>query len=101
MARSVAGKLHLEIMDDRIVPPHLGISIAWHNIPSQLGGFPGLGPDRSVARRAYLRLLQPDGRFYVIGDQVSPITAWQEGALMSVEHVVKQITAQPALPATA
>ena len=101
VARSVAGKLHLEIMDDRIVPPHLGISIAWHNIPSQLGGFPGLGQDRSVARRAYLRLLQPDGRFYVIGDQVSPLTAWQEGALMSVEHVVKQITAQAALPATA
>jgi monoamine oxidase len=101
VARSIAGKLHPEFMDDRIVPPHLGISIAWHNIPSQLGGFPGLGQDRSEARRAYLRLLQPDGRFYVIGDQVSPLTAWQEGALMSVEHVVKQITAQPALSATA
>jgi len=101
LARSLAGKLHPEFMDDRIVPPQLGISIAWHNIPSQLGGFPGLGQDRSEAKRAYLRLLQPDGRFYVIGDQVSPLTAWQEGALMSVEHVVNQITAQPPLSATA
>jgi monoamine oxidase len=99
VARSVASKLHGEFMDDRIVPPHLGISIAWHNIPSQLGGFPGLGQDRTEARKAYLRLLQPDGCFYVIGDQVSPLTAWQEGALMSVEHVMKQITAQPALSA--
>ena len=85
VARSVAGRLHPEFMDDGIVPPHLEISIAWHKIPSQHGGF-GLGEDRSEATRAYLRLLEPDGRFYVIGDQVSPLTAWQEGALMSVEH---------------
>ncbi len=96
VARSIAAKLHPEFADDRIVPPKLGMSIAWHNIPTQLGGFPGLGQDRTEARKAYLRLLQPDGRFYVIGDQVSPLTAWQEGALMSVEHVVKQITSQRA-----
>ena len=96
VARSIAGKLHPEFLDDRIVPPNRGISIAWQNIPSQLGGFPGLGQDRAEARMAYLRLLQPDGRFYVIGDQVSPLTAWQEGALMSVEQVIKQISGQPA-----
>jgi monoamine oxidase len=98
VARSIAGKLHPEFADDRIVPPKLGVSIAWHNIPTQLGGFPGLGQDRTEARKAYLRLLQPDGQFYVIGDQVSPLTAWQEGALMSVEHVMKQIS-QPAMSA--
>jgi len=96
VARSIAGKLHPEFLDDRIVPPNRGVSIAWQNIPSQLGGFPGLGQDRAEARKAYLRLLQPDGRFHVIGDQVSPLTAWQEGALMSVEQVVKQISGQPA-----
>ena len=95
VARSIAGKLHPEFLDDRIVPPNRGVSIAWQNIPSQLGGFPGLGQDRAEARKAYLRLLQPDGRFYVIGDQVSPLTAWQEGALMSVEQVIKQISSQP------
>jgi monoamine oxidase len=95
VARSIASKMHPEFADDSIVPPKLGVSIAWHNIPTQLGGFPGLGQDRTEARKAYLRLLQPDRRFYVIGDQVSPLTAWQEGALMSVEHVAKQITSQP------
>jgi monoamine oxidase len=99
VAGSIASKLHTEFADERIVPRKLGLSIAWHNIPSQLGGFPGLGQDREAARKAYLRLLQPDGRFYVIGDQVSPLTAWQEGALMSVEHVVKAITMHGAAPA--
>ena len=92
VARSIAAKLHPEFADDHIVPPNLGVSIAWQNIPTQLGGYPGLGQDRIEARKAYLRLLQPDGRFHVIGDQVSPLTAWQEGALMSVEHVVQQIS---------
>jgi len=36
----------------------------------------------------------------VIGDQISPLSAWQEGALMSVEQVVKQISGYPASVAT-
>ena len=91
VARSIGSKFHPEFADERIVPSKLGVSIAWHNIPSQLGGFPGFGQDRTEGRKAYLRLLQPDGRFYVIGDQISPLSAWQEGALMSMEHAVKQI----------
>lgn len=91
VARSIGSKFHPEFADERIVPSKLGVSIAWHNIPNQLGGFPGFGQDRTEGRKAYLRLLQPDGRFYVIGDQISPLSAWQEGALMSVEHVIKQI----------
>jgi monoamine oxidase len=92
VARSIASKFHPEFADERIVPTHLGLSIAWHNVPTQLGGFPGLGQDRTEARKAYLRLLEPDGRFHVIGDQVSPLGSWQEGALMSMEHVVKQVS---------
>ncbi len=95
VARSISAKLHPEFADDHIVPPKLGVSIAWHNVPTQLGGFPGLGQDRTEARKAYSQLLQPEGRFYVIGDQVSPLTAWQEGALMSVEHVVRNLAGLP------
>src|SRR5262245_3005114 len=94
VARSIASKFHPEFADERIVPMHMGLSIAWHNVPTQLGGFPGLGQDRTEARKAYLRLLEPDGRFHVIGDQVSPLGSWQEGALMSMEHVVKQLSTQ-------
>jgi len=42
---------------------------------------------------AYKQLLQPEGddRFYVIGDQVSPLPGWQEGAMMSAHYVIGQI----------
>jgi monoamine oxidase len=44
---------------------------------------------------AYTRLLSPDGHFHIVGDQVSTLPGWQEGAMMSAEHVRAQIT-QPA-----
>lgn len=71
------------------VPETKGISIAWQNVPYQEGGwanwsFPG-------GEQAYERLLAPDRAFYVVGDQVSPLPGWQEGAMMSAEHVVEQI----------
>jgi hypothetical protein len=42
----------------------------------------------------YTRMLAPDldGRFFVVDDQVSTLPGWQEGALMSAEHVFRQIT---------
>ena len=40
---------------------------------------------------AYARLLAPDRRFHLVGDQVSTLPGWQEGAMMSAEHVVEQI----------
>ena len=43
-------------------------------------------------RRAYQRLLAPEGRFYVMGDQISPLSGWIEGAFMSSEHAVLQIS---------
>lgn|GEM_PF-5000321 len=42
--------------------------------------------------KAYARLLAPDHRFYIVGDQVSTLPGWQEGAMMSAEHVISQIT---------
>ena len=47
---------------------------------------------RPLRRCAYQRLLAPEGRFYVMGDQVSPLSGWIEGAFMSSEHAVLQIT---------
>ncbi|GGS12960.1 hypothetical protein GCM10010236_79160 [Streptomyces eurythermus] len=36
--------------------------------------------------------LQPggDGRFYVVGDQASPLPGWQEGAALSAQYVTAQ-----------
>jgi monoamine oxidase len=37
----------------------------------------------------------------VVGDQVSTLPGWQEGAMMSAEHMVKQIAGlAPAIPET-
>lgn len=74
-----------------IVPLELGISIAWHNVPFQRGGWAEWSPTSAEDREAYARLLAPDGRFYVVGDQVSTLPGWQEGAMMSAHHVAEQI----------
>ncbi|HVT61427.1 MAG TPA: FAD-dependent oxidoreductase [Thermoanaerobaculia bacterium] len=95
-ARKGAVKLHPEFGDDAIVPQRLGLSVAWQNVPFQRGGWASWG-DKEGDDEAYARLLEPDGRFHVLGDQVSTLPGWQEGAMMSAEHVLGQIAAPQAL----
>lgn len=91
-AREGAIKLHPEFKDNSIVPMELGLSIAWQNIPYQYGIDAEWSSTNAEDAKAYTRLLAPDGRFHVIGDQVSPLPGWQEGAMMSAEHVMEQIS---------
>jgi monoamine oxidase len=90
-ARRGAVKLHPEFADTRLVPSDKAISIAWQNIPSEGGGWADWKPGSEADAKAYSRLLAPDRRFYVVGDQVSQLPGWQEGAMMSAQHVVEQI----------
>ncbi len=90
VARQGALKLHPEFDEPGLVPMDLGLSIAWQNVPFQEGGWARWEDDEDD-RKAYAELLSPDGRFFVVGDQVSPLPGWQEGAMMSAEHVVEQI----------
>ncbi|HYO75870.1 MAG TPA: FAD-dependent oxidoreductase, partial [Thermoanaerobaculia bacterium] len=90
-AKLQGSKLHPEIADNSIVPLDRGLSIAWQNIPYQRGGWANWNANSPEDAKAYARLLAPDGRFHVVGDQVSPVPGWQEGAMMSAEHVVEQI----------
>lgn len=92
VARSGALKLHPEFADNNIIPEQLGLSISWQHVPYQLGGW-AHSRDTQEYRDAYARLLAPDGngRFFVVGDQVSTLPGWQEGAMMSAEHVVEQM----------
>lgn len=90
-ARRGAVKLHPEFADERLVPSDKAISIAWQNIPNEGGGWANWSPDSEEDAKAYSRLLAPDRRFYVTGDQVSTLPGWQEGAMMSAQHVVEQI----------
>ncbi|HEX2122612.1 MAG TPA: FAD-dependent oxidoreductase [Thermoanaerobaculia bacterium] len=86
-AMNGAKKLHPEF--DKHVPMELGLSIAWQNVPYQLGGW---ADDWGCDNRIPEPLLRAEGRFWVAGDQVSYLSGWQEGAVRSANHVVEHIT---------
>lgn len=86
-----AKKVHPDF--DRHVPLDLGLSIAWQNVPYQLGGW---ADDWSCAKTIPQTLLKPDGHFWVAGDQVSYWSGWQEGAVRSAHHVIAGIAGVPA-----
>jgi monoamine oxidase len=96
-ARKGAIKFHPEFADERLVPSDKAISIAWQNIPNEGGGWANWDPTSEADGIAYTRLLSPDRTFYVAGDQVSQLPGWQEGAMMSAQHVVEQIGGVKAL----
>lgn len=91
-ARRDAVKLHKEFASEQLVPSGKAVSIAWNQAEGQSGGVALWDPARADDNRAYRRLLAPDGRFFVIGDQVSPLPGWQEGAFLSSEHAVLQVS---------
>jgi monoamine oxidase len=96
IAREGGMKFHPEIGDDRVVPLDRGLSIAWQNVPFQRGQAADYDPNDPRDTAAYARLLSPDGRFFVVGDQVSPLPGWQEGAVMSAHHVIEQVAGRRA-----
>ena len=91
LAMEGAKRLHPRFAE--FVPKELGLSIAWQNVPHQLGGW---ADDIDCTSTTYRRLLRPDRRFWVSGDQVSQISGWQEGAIRSALYVLERIH-QPAL----
>src|SRR2546430_13700360 len=68
-ARQGALKFHPEFADTRMVPSDKAISIAWHNIPNEGGGWANWDPNSAADAKAYSRLLAPDRRFFALGDQ--------------------------------
>lgn len=82
-----AKKVHRDF--DKHVPIELGLSIAWQNVPYQLGGW---ADDWSCDRGIPQVLLNAEGRFWVVGDQVSYWSGWQEGAVRSAHHAIAGIT---------
>ncbi|MBC3840180.1 hypothetical protein GXW82_08240 [Streptacidiphilus sp. 4-A2] len=92
-ARAGAVELHTQFEREDIVPTGKGVSIAWHEVPHQLGGWAAWDPANQAHMKAYKQLLQPDGegRFFVAGDQASPLPGWQEGAMMSAHYVIGQM----------
>lgn len=93
VARKGGTKLHDELASNAIVPDALGMSVAWHKVPYQLGAWADWIPERPEHKKLYSTLIYPQGQdnFFVIGDQVSALPGWQEGALMSAEWAYEWI----------
>ncbi len=88
LAQEGAERLHPQFA--QFVPLDLGLSIAWQLVPYQEGGWADWTFEGGQ-QQAYDRLLDPDKQFRVVGDQVSYLPGWQEGAVLSAHHVVEQI----------
>ncbi len=68
-----------------------GITIAWQNMPFQKGGWAQWQNVEQNENEHYNRLLQGDNDFYIIGDQMSVLPGWQEGAVVSAVHATQQM----------
>lgn len=90
VAREGGARLHPEFNNETLIPNKQGISIARQNVPWQEGAWPSWGGNQHDDKD-YERILRPDKRFFIVGDQASTLPGWQEGALMSAEHVVDLI----------
>ena len=85
--------LHPEFAE--FVPIEKGLSIAWQQVPFIGGGWAEWDHTSSAHAAAYKRLLEPENRFIVAGDQVSYLPGWMEGAVLSAYHVVGYVMGRP------
>src|SRR5947209_1941632 len=92
-AMAEAKKLHPDF--DKHVRLDRGVSIAWKQVPWQLGGWAedwSCKTEDGKGKPIPDVLLKPDGRFWVSGDQVSYLSGWQEGAVLSAHYILDAIT---------
>ena len=72
-----------------------GVSVIWHRMNHQLGCTSSLSTE---ARNKYFKLLQkPEGRLYMVGDQISFHPGWQEGALSAAQHALHEFNTRAQL----
>jgi monoamine oxidase len=66
-----------------------GISIPWGRMNHQMGC--GMHMSEENFKKYFHLLQKPEGRHFMIGDQISHHSGWQEGALASSEQALKQL----------
>lgn len=66
-----------------------GVSVAWNKVPYMFGcAFDWEEEDRETH---FVRLQKPEQRHYFVGDQMSYMPGWQEGAIRSAHAVIEDI----------
>ena len=69
-----------------------GVSVAWPKIPFSQGGWCEWTDDARAQH--YPALVAGEGPFFFAGEHVSYVQGWQEGAVQSAHHVIRQIAGQ-------
>lgn len=90
-ARRGGARIHPEVGDEDLVPTSKALTVAWHRVPYQAGGWAHWDPRDPTHKQAFQMLTAPCGRFLPIGDQISSYPGWQEGCLESVDRAVAWI----------
>jgi monoamine oxidase len=81
----MAVKIHPQMKEEY----ESGFSVAWHLEPYSLGAWPNYN-ERSRTE-FYPRLQEPDGRVYLVGEHLSYVNAWMEGAVQSAWMQVEKL----------
>lgn len=68
---------------------HSGFSVAWHLEPYSLGAWPSY--NARTRRDAFPILQEPDGRIYLVGEHLSYVNAWIEGAVQAAWMQVEKL----------
>jgi monoamine oxidase len=89
LALDYGSRIHPQMRDEFMS----AFSVAWHLEPYSLGAWPSYN-DRT-RQQFFPRLQEPDGRVYLVGEHLSHVNAWIEGAVqaawMQVEKLHKRV----------
>jgi monoamine oxidase len=77
LALELGSKIHPQMREHY----HSTFSVAWHLEPYSLGAWPSY---TAATREKYMPILQePEGNVYLVGEHLSHVNAWMEGAFQS------------------
>lgn len=85
LALTLGSKIHPQMRDEYIS----AFSVAWHLEPYSLGAWPSFTRE---SREQVMPILQePDGRIYLVGEHLSNVNAWMEGAVQAAWMQVEKL----------
>lgn len=85
LALTLGSKVHPQMRDEYIS----AFSVAWHLEPYSLGAWPSF---TSESRAQVMPILQePDGRIYLVGEHLSNVNSWMEGAVQAAWMQVEKL----------
>lgn len=85
LALKHGSKVHPQMRDEFMS----GFSVAWHQEPYSLGAWPSY--NERTRRDAFPVLQEPDGRVYLVGEHLSHVNAWIEGAVQAAWMQVEKL----------